>query len=277
MENQVDQIFKKNLREIISQEWVKGTRAKWSDGTYSSTKSIFGVRNEYDLRDGFPLLTLRPINWKAAIQEILWIWQKRSTSIEELGLRIWDQWMEEDGHIHNCYAAMLNKPTYGYPNQVDFILDQIANNPSSRRILTDMFDPELNDKKSLEECAFLTQWNASKGYLDLMLFQRSQDFLVANNWNVVQYAALLMMVASHCGLKPRKLIHVIGSCHMYDRHFDQAMILLERSSVGDNDIVLTKDRIGSFYDITVDDFAEAGDKYRPADFGNTQLKFEVAV
>lgn len=275
--NEADVIFKQNLKSILDQDWVQGNRAKWSDGTFTKTKSIFGLRNEYDLRNSFPILTLRPINYKAAIKEILWIWQKRSTSIKELGLHIWDSWMEEDGHIHNCYADMLKKPTYGFDNQVDFILHEIEYNPSSRRIITDMFDPVMNDKKSLEECAFMTQWNVSGQYLDMMLYQRSQDFLVANNWNVVQYAALLEMVATHCGLKARKLIHIIGNCHIYDRHEEQAKILLEREPVLFTGLSYKKTYKHSFYQASEEDFVPSGEKYDPVGFGNTQLTFEVAI
>lgn len=277
MDYQVDEIFKKNLSDIFNSSWVKGGRATWEDGSPTYTCSIFGVHNVYDLRNGFPLLTLRPINYKAAIKEILWIWQKRSSNIDELGLSIWDQWAS-NGKIHNCYADMLNKPTYGFSNQVDFILHEIEFNHSSRRIITDMFDPVINDKKSLEECAFLTQWNVSGCYLDLMLYQRSQDFMVANNWNVVQYSALLCMVAAHCGLKPRKFIHNIGNCHIYDRHLDQALAMLDRNSVGYNDLVLKRTDKGCFYDISVEDFVFATDCiYDPAKEGNSSLKFEVAI
>lgn len=275
MDYTADITFKSNLKQILSQPWEVDNRAKWKDESPVKTKRIFGVTNRYDLSREFPILTLRPINWKAAIDEILWIWQKRSSSINELNSNIWDQWADKDGMLHNCYGNQMAKPSYGYPSQTDYILGELTKNPTSRRLVTCMWDTENNHSKSLLECAFMTQWNVnSHGELNMILYQRSQDFLVANNWNVVQYAALQMFVAKCCGLAPGELIHMIGDCHVYNKHEEEAHILLNRDFGAIHTPTLL---IGDqhFYEADLSNFAMID--YDPKSFGNTQLKFDVAV
>lgn len=266
----VDQVFKENLQAIMAQDWEVDNRAKWKDGSPVMTKRIFGVTNTYDLEKEFPLMTLRPTEWKKAINEILWIYQKRSTDIRELNSKIWVDWSVGD-HIFNCYGAQIDKPSYGYDNQMDYILGELTKNPTSRRLIMCMWDTEHNSEKSLLECAFMTQWNVQNGRLNMILFQRSQDFLVANAWNVCQYAALLSIVAMHCGLIPGKMYHWIGDCHMYNKHEEQAKELLDRDS---SPIELRYQPLfckSNFYQISENDFYEFGERK------NKQLKFEVAV
>lgn len=267
---QVDQIFKKNLRQILQQEWEVDNRAKWKDGTPVMTKRIFGVTNTYDLEVEFPLMTLRPTEWRKAINEILWIYQKRSTDIRQLNSHIWTDWAVDD-HIINCYGAQIAKSSYGYDNQMDYILGEIERNPTSRRMIMCMWDTESNHTKSLLECAFMTQWQVKDGRLNMILFQRSQDFLVANAWNVCQYAALLEIVAKHSGLIPGVLKHWIGDCHMYNKHEEQAKVLMERESDSTYLVYCPYGIKDNFYRVCEADFRELGKKQ------NAQLKFEVAI
>lgn len=301
--SRVDKIFQDNLALIMSQPWEEVRRPVYGDGTGVKVKRILQVCNQYDLRREFPLGSLRPTNLKNSIKEILWIWQKRSVDIKELGLHIWDQWADKNGKIEGCYGDMINTPVilndakndtyiihssnyfingneiagrayegYGFENQTDFILWSLKNDKSSRRIVASMFDPETNGLKPLQECAFQVNLSVKGDELYMTLYQRSQDAIVAGLWNVAQYAALMMMFAHDAGLKPAIFTHFIQDMHVYDRHEEQANELLRRSLFGPVPRVTISSRMEGkgFYDFVADDFEVWN--YEPKE----QIKFEVA-
>lgn len=288
--SRVDKIFQDNLALIMSQPWEEVKRPVYGDGTGVKVKRILQVCNQYDLRREFPLGSLRPTNLKNSIKEILWIWQKRSVDIKDLGLHIWDQWADDNGKIEGCYGDMVNRHVYmgtgkapdgmtdihdglyGFLNQTDFILWSLKNDRSSRRIVASMFDPETNGLKPLQECAFQVNLSVKGDELYMTLYQRSQDAIVAGLWNVAQYAALMMMFAHDAGLKPAVFTHFIQDMHVYDRHEEQANELLRRSLFGPVPQVTISSRMEGkgFYDFVADDFEVWN--YEPKE----QIKFEIA-
>lgn len=301
--SRVDKIFQDNLALIMSQPWEEVKRPVYGDGTGVKVKRILQVCNQYDLRREFPLGSLRPTNLKNSIKEILWIWQKRSVDIKELGLHIWDQWADKNGKIEGCYGDMINTPVilndakndtyiihssnyfinrneivgrayegYGFENQTDFILWSLKNDKSSRRIIASMFNPVTNSVKPLQECAFQINLSVKEDELYMTLYQRSQDAVVAGLWNVAQYAALMMMFAHDAGLKPAVFTHFTQDMHVYDRHEEQANELLRRSLFGPVPQVTISSRMDGkgFYDFTPNDFEVWN--YEPKE----QIKFEVA-
>ena len=281
---EVDQTFKENCMQIltmgVSDEGCE-VRPRWNDGTPAHTKKLFGIVNRYCIGDAsdFPLLSLRPTNIKNAFDEILWIWQKKSNRIADLHSHIWDSWAGEDGTIGKAYGYQLGVK-HQYPegefNQVDRVLYDLEHNPLSRRIMTNIYVHQDLHEMNLYPCAYSVLFNAQpdndgKFILNAMLMQRSQDMLTANNWNVVQYSLLLMMIARHVGMKPGTLIHVIGDAHIYDRHIPVVKNLLTRVSQTENVKIMLNPEKTNFYDFTVDDLIV--ENYNP----HPQVKFEVAV
>lgn len=257
--SKADEIFIANCKEILehgfSTEQEK-VRPHWEDGTPAYTIKTFGVVNRYNLQEEFPLLTLRPINWKAAIDEILWIWQKKSNNIHDLNSKIWDSWADETGSIGKAYGYQLGVKypfKQGEMDQVDNVLWQLKNTPASRRIMTNIYNFADLREMGLEPCAYSMTFNVTGNKLNAILNQRSQDTLAANNWNVVQYSALLMMFARAGGLEAGELIHVISDMHIYDRHIPMVKELLEREPLPAPKVRLNPE-IKNFYDFTVEDF-----------------------
>ncbi len=222
--SRADEIFLQNCREIL-QKGVWDTdgpvRPRWEDGAPAHTIKLFGVVNRYDLREEFPIQTIRKINFKAALDEILWIWQKKSNNIRDLKSHIWDAWADEQGSIGKAYGYQLGVK-HRYPegefDQVDRVLYDLKNNPHSRRILTNIYTFADLSEMHLYPCAYSMTFNVSGNTLNAILNQRSQDMLTANSWNVCQYAALLCMFAQVSGLQAGELVHVIADAHIYDRH-----------------------------------------------------------
>ena len=219
-----DNVYIDNCKRILS-EGVWDTefqvRPKWEDGTPAHTVKLFGVVNRYDLAKEFPIMTLRRTYWKSCISELLWIWQKKSNNIHDLSAHIWDSWADETGSIGKAYGYQLaQKHVYpeGEFDQVDRVLYLLKHDPSSRRILTSMYNFNDLHEMHLYPCAYSMTFNVSGNKLNAILNQRSQDMLTANNWNVVQYAVLLHMFAQVSGLEAGELVHVIADCHIYDRH-----------------------------------------------------------
>lgn len=248
-------------------------RPKWDDGTPAHTLSQFGIVNRYDLQKEFPITTLRRTAFKSAIDEILWIWQKKSNNTRDLNSRIWDSWADESGSIGAAYGhqlAIKHQYVEGEFDQVDRVLYDLKHNSSSRRIITDIYVHQDLHKMNLYPCVHHTQWIVKDGKLNLLLKQRSSDLLVANNWNVVQYAVLQHMFAQVSGLEVGELVHVIGDCHIYDRHIEGAKEMLKRKPLHAPRFKMNKE-ITNFYDFTVDDFELEG--YET----HEQLRFEVAI
>ncbi len=219
-----DQIFRRTCLDILEhgvRDDGMTVRPHWEDGTPAHTIKKFGVVNRYDLSKEFPILTLRRTYWKSAVDELLWIWQKKSNNVRDLGSHIWDAWADENGSIGKAYGYQLGvKHHYkeGDMDQVDRVLYDLKHNPASRRILTSLYNFADLSEMALYPCAYSMTFNVSGDTLNAILNQRSQDMLAANNWNVVQYAVLVHMFAQVSGLKAGELVHVIADCHIYDRH-----------------------------------------------------------
>ena len=219
-----DQVFRANCLDIL-QNGVRDddltVRPHWADGTPAHTIKKFGLVNPYDLQREFPILTLRRTYLKSAVDELLWIWQKKSNNVHDLSSHIWDAWADETGSIGKAYGYQLGvKHQYkeGLFDQVDRVLYDLKHNPASRRILTNLYNFEDLHEMHLYPCAYSMTFNVSNGTLNAILNQRSQDMLAANDWNVCQYAVLVHMLAQVSGLKAGELVHVIADAHIYDRH-----------------------------------------------------------
>ena len=231
-------------------------RAKWEDGTPAHTIKQFGVVNRYNLADEFPIMTLRPTNLKAAIDEILWIWQKKSNNVNELNSRIWDSWADGNGSIGAVYGYQLRQlHSYkeGWFDQVNRVLYDLKYNPYSRRIIVNMYNHEHLYAMNLYPCAYSMTFNVTGKKLNAILNQRSQDVLVANNWNVSQYAILVYMFAHVSGFEVGELVHVIADAHIYDRHIPLVKELINRGTFDAPRLIINPD-VKDFYKFTVDDF-----------------------
>lgn len=248
-------------------------RPVWEDGTSAYTIKRFGVVNRYDLRKEFPALTLRRTALKSAMDEILWIWQKKSNNIKDLHSHIWDSWADENGSIGKAYGYQLGvKHQYkeGMMDQVDRVLYDLKNNPYSRRIMTNIYVHQDLHEMNLYPCAYSMTFNVTGNKLNAILNQRSNDILTANNWNVVQYAVLVHMIAQVSGLEAGELVHVIADAHIYDRHIPLVKELIKRQTY-DAPVFRMNPDVKDFYEFTVDDFELEDYKYGP------QIKIPVAV
>ena len=254
-----DKIFINTGREIIDHgvwDTQYDVRPRWADGTPAHTIKKFGIVNRYDLSKEFPIITLRKTYFKSAIDEILWIWQKKSNNVHDLNSRIWDSWADETGSIGKAYGYQLGiKHQYkeGMFDQVDRVLYDLKNNPNSRRIMTNIYNFQDLHEMHLYPCAYSLTLNVEGDKLNAILNQRSQDTLTANNWNVVQYAVLVHMFAQVSGLKVGELIHVIADAHIYDRHVSIVEEILKNPEYEAPKFIINKD-IKNFYDFTMDDF-----------------------
>lgn len=237
-------------------------RPKWDDGSYAYTIKKFGVVNRYDLKKEFPALTLRKTNLKNCVDEILWIWQKKSNNINDLNSHIWDSWADENGSIGKAYGYQLGvKHQYkeGMMDQVDRVLYDLKNNPYSRRIMTNIYVHQDLHEMNLYPCAYSMTFNVTKNketgklVLNGILNQRSQDILTANNWNVCQYAVLLHMFAQVSDMEVGELVHVIADAHIYDKHVPLVEELIAREQHPAPKFWINPE-IKNFYDFTVDDF-----------------------
>ena len=275
--SQADTAFLSTCREILEKGSLvtdEKVRPKWPDGTPAYTKKLFGVVNRYDLRKDFPLITLRPISLAAAVDEVLWIWQKKSNNIHDLSSHIWDAWADENGTIGKAYGYQLgikHKYKEGMFDQVDRVLFDLRNNPCSRRIMTNLYNFEDLHEMRLYPCAYSMTFNVTDGVLNAILNQRSQDMLAANAWNVAQYAALLMMIAQVSGLQAGELVHVIADAHIYDRHIPIVEELLTREVFPAPNVTLDP-TVTDFYAFTPESFHV--ENYR---HGEKIGRFEVAV
>jgi len=257
--SKADELFINMCKDIIdngfSTEGEK-VRPKWEDGEYAYTLKRFGVVNRYDLSEEFPAITLRKTYVKSAIDELLWIWQKKSNNVNELNSHIWDAWADEDGSIGKAYGYQLGvKHNYkeGMMDQVDRVIYDLKNNPYSRRIMTNIYVHQDLSEMNLYPCAYSVTFNVTGDRLNAILNQRSQDVLAANNWNVVQYAVLVYMLAQVTGFKPGELVHVIADAHIYDRHIPIVKELIERPTYPAPKFWINPE-VKDFYDFTVDDF-----------------------
>lgn len=272
-----DKVFIQNCTDIIENGYWdtdQNVRPRWADGTPAHTVKKFGIVNRYDLQKEFPILTIRKTFFKSSIDEILWIWQKKSNNIHDLNSKIWDQWADENGSIGKAYGYQLgvkHKYKEGEMDQVDRVLFDLKNNPYSRRIMTNIYTFQDLHEMNLYPCAYSMTFNVSAGKLNGILNQRSNDMVVANNWNVVQYSILLIMLAQVSNLEVGELVHVISDAHIYDRHIPALKEMFKNEQFEAPKLIVNKD-IKNFYDFTVDDF-------KLVDYKSTPLndKLEVAI
>ena len=222
--SRADWTYLKTTNKILKEgvwDTKEVVRPKWADGTPAHTAKVFAINNVYDLEKEFPIVTLRFTNWKAAIDEILWIWQLKSNNVNDLNSHIWDQWADEKGSIGKAYGWQIGQKSIykeGEFDQIDRVIWYLKNQPAFRSILTEIFVHKDLHEMGLYPCVHGAQFDVTDGKLNLFLNQRSNDTLAAGSWNVVQYAALVYMLAQVCNLKPGKLSHMIVNSHIYDRH-----------------------------------------------------------
>ncbi|MBQ5777973.1 MAG: thymidylate synthase [Oscillospiraceae bacterium] len=275
--SKADTIFIQNCKDILENGvWDTDfdVRPRWEDGTPAHTIKKFGLVNRYDLSEEFPILTLRRTALKSAIDELLWIWQKKSNRVSELKSRIWDAWQDENGTIGKAYGYQLGKQhkyREGMFDQVDRVLYDLKNNPASRRIMTNLYNHEELSEMQLYPCAYSMTFNVSGNKLNGILNQRSQDMLVANGWNTCQYAILLHMFAQVSGFEAGELVHVIADAHIYDRHIPLVRELIEKEAFDAPKLIINTEK-KDFYDFTVDDF-----KLEDYKFHEFNVKIPVAV
>ena len=272
-----DERFIQNCREILSDgvwDTDREVRPRWEDGTPAHTIKKFGIINRYDLQKEFPILTLRRTYWKTAVDELLWIWQKKSNNVHDLNAHIWDQWADETGSIGKAYGYQLSVKHH-YPegdmDQVDRVLYDLKHNPASRRIMTNIYNFQDLSEMHLYPCAYSMTFNVSGNVLNAILNQRSQDMLAANNWNVVQYAVLVHMIAQVSGLVPGELVHVIADAHIYDRHVPIVENMLKQTPSAAPKFTVDP-AVTDFYAFTRDSFRMEG--YTPAPFED---KIPIAI
>ena len=275
--SRADEIFIQNCKDILENgvwDTDREVRPRWEDGTPAHTIKKFGIVNRYDLSKEFPILTLRRTYWKSAIDELLWIWQKKSNNVHELRTRVWDAWADENGSIGKAYGYQLGVKHH-YPqgdmDQVDKVLWDLKNTPASRRIMTNIYTFADLSEMALYPCAYSMTFNVSGNKLNAILNQRSQDMLAANNWNVVQYAVLTMMMAQVSGFEPGEFMHVIADAHIYDRHVP-AIEEIIRNEPKPAPKFFIDPEVKDFYAFTRDSFRVEG--YEFSDFNG---KIPVAV
>lgn len=289
--SKADILYKETCMKILNEGFSDKdlqVRPHWADGVPAHTIKTFGVVNRYNLAEEFPIMTLRKTYWKSAIDEILWIWQKKSNRIVDLGSHVWDEWAGPDGTIGKAYGYQIGKPyvhhitskpeeldpTF-YPSvrcekrddgryniwldQIDGVLYDLNNNSASRRILTNIYNFDDLHEMNLYPCAYSMTFNVTGNKLNAILNQRSQDMLTANNWNVVQYAALTHMIAQVTGLEVGEFVHIIADCHIYDRHIPLVEEMLKNEMFEAPQFVVDPD-VKNFYDFTKNSFRMEGYK-----------------
>ena len=272
-----DKIFIDTCKDILQNGfWDTDleVRPRWEDGTPAHTVKKFGVVNRYDLSKEFPAQTIRKTFIRSAVDELLWIWQKKSNNINDLGSHVWDSWADENGSIGKAYGYQLGvKHHYreGDMDQVDRVLYDLKNNPQSRRIITNIYVHQDLNEMALYPCAYSMTFNTSGNKLNAILNQRSQDMLAANAWNVAQYAALVHMMAQVSGLEAGEFVHVIADAHIYDRHVPIIEELISREPYEAPEFVMNKS-VTDFYQFTKNDFSL--ENYKFHDFSE---KIPVAI
>ncbi len=258
-----DEVFKKNCIDILAQgvsDEELDVRPVWNDGTKAHTRKKFAIVNRYDLSKEFPIMTIRKTAFKSCIDELLWIWQKKSNNVNELNSHVWDAWADKNGSIGKAYGYQLgikHKYKEGEFDQVDRVLYDLKYNKGSRRILTNLYNHQDLHEMNLYPCAYSVTFNVTGNKLNAILNQRSQDMVTANNWNVCQYAVLVHMFAQVSGLEVGELVHVIADAHIYDRHLPILEDMMRQKPAPAPKFLIDKN-ITNFYDFTVNSFRLEG-------------------
>ena len=267
-----DRVFVDMCEEIINRgigSQGMEVRPRWEDGTPAHTIKRFGVVNRYDLSREFPAITLRRTAIKSCVNEMLWIWQKKSNNIRDLKSSVWDEWADEEGSIGKAYGYQIGKKYLHhtdadgspvYMDQIDAVLYDLRHNPFSRRIMVNMYNFDDLHEMHLYPCAYSMTFNVTGNKLNAILNQRSQDMITANNWNVEQYALLVHLFAQVSDLEVGEFVHVIADAHIYDRHLEMAEALLEKTPLEAPKLVINPDK-KDFYAFNVEDIALEGYQY----------------
>ena len=262
-----DEVFIQNCKDILENgvwDTDREVRPRWADdNSPAHTVKKFCIVNRYNLKEEFPILTVRRQFFKSAVDELLWIWQKKSNNVHDLGSHVWDAWADETGSIGKAYGYQLGVKHH-YPegdmDQVDKVIWDLKHNPASRRILTNIYTFADLSEMALYPCAYSMTFNVSGNTLNGILNQRSQDMLTANGWNVMQYAALLMMMAQTAGLVPGELVHVIADCHIYDRHVPAIERIIQNAPLPAPKVTLDP-AVNDFYAFTKNSFTVENYQY----------------
>ena len=269
-----DKYMKQSIVNILDNGFKDvNPRPYYKDGTPAHTLSVNHVIHQYDIsKNEFPITTLRPIYFKKAIGEILWIYQDESNDLDLLkdkyGVTWWDSWDIGNKTIGNCYGETVRKH-----NLMHKLLDGIRKDPYGRRHIINLWQEEdFKEKHGLKPCCYQTQFNVRGEYIDMVLYQRSSDWLTAGNLNQMQYVAFMMMVARHCGYKPGIFTHFIANQQIYDRHIDNAREMMVRRSIDCAPILILNPQKVDFYSFTIEDFVLEG--YHA---NEPQLKFELGI
>jgi len=275
--SKADQIFIENMKDILSNGFSDeklNVRPHWADGTPAHTIKKFCIVNRYNLQEELPILTIRKTAFKSCLDELLWIWQKKSNNVHDLKSHIWDSWADETGSIGKAYGYQLARKSI-YPegefDQVDRVLYDLKHNPQSRRIMTNIYNFDDLHEMNLYPCAYSMTFNVTGDTLNGILNQRSNDMLTANNWNVLQYSLLLMMFAQVSGLKAGTLVHVIADAHIYDRHVDLVKKVINHKQHKAPKLIMDTS-ITNFYDFNVDSF-----KLVDYEYEDLEEKIPVAI
>ena len=274
--SRADLLFIQNCRDIIENgtwDTDQSVRPRWEDGTPAHTVKKFCIVNRYNVGEEFPIMTLRRVFYRSAIEEVLWIYQQKSNDVTKLSTHIWDAWADENHTIGKAYGYQIgvkSKYPEGEFDQIDRVLYDLKHNPASRRIITNTYNHHDLNEMGLAPCAYSVTYNVTGNKLNALLNQRSQDMLVANNWNVCQYAALLIMLAKASGLEAGELVHVIADAHIYDRHVDIVKQIIEKEPYPAP--IMHVDDITDFYKFNKESFTL--ENYRYHEFNG---KIPVAI
>ena len=276
-----DYTTKDNLHKLIHHshsDYGQEVRPRWADGETAYSYKVFGVMNQYNLANEFPINTLRPTAWKTGLKEIFWIYRDKSDNVdfleEEYGVKFWRSWADDNGTLNGAYGGEMSR-LYDFGDreprtQIDELLKNLKEKPYSRRHVMNLYHHERLKDYTLAPCAFMTMWDVKGDYLNMTLVQRSSDYVVAGNINVCQYALLQHMVARHCGLKVGLMNHYINNLHLYNRHLGNAKELLTRKPRKAPKLIIDES-IDNFYDFKPEHFKLEG--YDP----HPQMKFEIAI
>lgn len=276
-----DKYFREEVNNILTNGFNDKdypVRPKWPDGTPAHTIKTFCAVRRYDLSKEFPILTLRQQAFKGVVRELLWMWQKKSNVVNDLGpsAPIWRAWERPDGTIGKTYGYQLGKKAdygYGVFDQVDNLIYLLKNRPMDRRMITTMWCPQDLNDMALPPCVYESIWDVTDGKLNCTLIQRSGDVLAAassGGWDTMEYAILQHMLAQVCGYKVGELVHIVHNLHIYDRHVELVKEVLENPEYPAPTLWVNPD-VKDFYSFTEDDF-------KLIDYQATKLstKFEVA-